>query len=200
MFTKLLLKKVQSLSPEEKDLFRKALEVNKSDKVEEVKDDKVVEEETKESEKVDDEKVGEEKKEEGENKMAEEKVSEEKEKSEVEETTKDTDASKVSEEEVKEEKTETESGETPEVEEMSQSAEGISIKDLVTKEELFAKFEAFEAKYDAVVKENEDLKNRLSQMEDKYENKDFGSVQRKGIDVKNNSANDTFEAYSRQFM
>ena len=59
---------------------------------------------------------------------------------------------------------------------------------------------ALEAKFDAVIKENGDLKNELSNMKDKYENKDFGNNQKQGVMAKNIDANETFDAYARQFM
>ena len=66
---------------------------------------------------------------------------------------------------------------------------------------------AFEAKLDAVVKENGDLKNELSKksdeltgMKDKYENKDFGNFQKQGVMAKDKSANSSFDEYSKAFM
>lgn len=199
MFKKLLLKKLSSLSPEEKESVREYLEV---DKTKSVKDEK----ELKDDVKVDDEELSEGKKEEGEKTMADEKEksTEELEEKKVDETTESADTSKAQGdvEEKVEEKTEEveEKEEGKEAEEFSRSAEGIDIKDIVTRDEMMAKFEAFEAKYDAVVKENQDLKSRLSQMEDKYEKNDFGNLSKKGVDVQNKTANDTFESYSKQFM
>lgn len=95
----------------------------------------------------------------------------------------------------------------PEVEQTEPTGNGIRIEDLVTKEELMERLAAFEAKFDAVVKENTDLKNQLSAakeetkgLKDKYENKDFGNFGRQGVIEKNKDANETFDSYSKQFM
>ena len=77
---------------------------------------------------------------------------------------------------------------------------GVRIEDLVTKEELTERLSSLEAKFDAVLKENVDLKNKLSAMEDKYENKDFGNLQRKGIIGRDKDANSSFDEYAKQFM
>jgi hypothetical protein len=69
----------------------------------------------------------------------------------------------------------------PQVEETEPQGNGIDINDLVTKDMLAQRLSALEAKFDAVVKENSDLKNQLSNkndelngMKDKYENiKDY---------------------------
>lgn len=89
---------------------------------------------------------------------------------------------------------------TEQVEELANEAEGIRIEDLVTKDVFEAKLAAFEAKFNAVVKENEDLKNKLSEMEDKYENKDFGNMSKQGVMAKDKDANSTFDEYSKNFM
>lgn len=78
-------------------------------------------------------------------------------------------------------------------EETSATQAGVRVEDLVTKEMLADKFAALEAKLDAVLKENQSLK-------DKYENKDFGGMQKQGVPQKDNDANDSFEEYSKQFM
>lgn len=95
----------------------------------------------------------------------------------------------------------------PEVADTEPVGNGIPISDLVTKEELAERFAAFEAKYEAVVKENVDLKEKLSKSEeentglkDKYENKDFGNFNRPGVMSKDKDANETFESYSKSFM
>lgn len=69
---------------------------------------------------------------------------------------------------------------------------GIRIDDLVTKSELMERLSAMEAKFDAVVKENKDLK-------DKYEEHDFGNIQKQGVMAKDKSMNGTFEEYAKQF-
>lgn len=77
---------------------------------------------------------------------------------------------------------------------------GIRLEDVVTKDYLAEKFAALEAKFDAVIKENGDLKEKLSFMENKYEDKDFGDISRKGVMTKDNDANSSFDEYSKQFM
>lgn len=107
------------------------------------------------------------------------------------------------EESAKEEPTEEKPAEeepTAEVQETESQGNGVRIEDLVTKDYLAEKLSALEAKYDAVVKENADLKDELSGMKDKYENKDFGGFQRQGLPEKSASVEDTFESYSKQFM
>lgn len=95
----------------------------------------------------------------------------------------------------------------PQVEDTEPQGNGVRVEDLVTKEMLAERLAALEAKFDAVVKENGDLKNQLSTkseeldgMKDKYENKDFGNFQKQGMQVKDKSANSSFEEYSKAFM
>lgn len=95
----------------------------------------------------------------------------------------------------------------PQVNETEQSGNGIRIEDLVTKEMLAERLAALEAKFDAVVKENDDLKNELSTkndelngMKDKYENKDFGNFAKQGVQTKDKYANSSFDEYSKAFM
>lgn len=95
----------------------------------------------------------------------------------------------------------------PEVQTVEPVGNGIDINDLVTKEELMQRLSAFEAKFDAVVKENTDLKDQLSKskeetngLKEKYENKDFGNFNKQGLIEKNKDANETFDSYSKQFM
>lgn len=85
------------------------------------------------------------------------------------------------------------------VQETEPQGNGILLNDLVTKDELKERLSAMEAKFDAIVKENQDLKNELSGMKDKYENKDFGNMQKQGVDAKQNQY-ETFDEYSKQFM
>lgn len=151
------------------------------------------------------------------NKMADEKdvkkaIDSEKEEikeSEVEETKeeKESNGEEIKSEDKKEVATKSEEEETPvkdepteKVEELGNEVEGIRVEDLVTKDVFEAKLAAFEAKFNSVVKENEDLKNKLSEMKDKYETKDFGNMQRKGMNEVSKSANSSFDEYSRQFM
>lgn len=97
--------------------------------------------------------------------------------------------------------------ENPEVQEVEPVGNGVRVEDLVTKDELMERLSAFEAKFDALVKENTDLKDQLSKsqeetngLKDKYENKDFGNVSRQGVIEKDKSANETFDSYAKQFL
>ena len=103
-------------------------------------------------------------------------------------------------EEKPEEPETTEEKPTAEVQDTESEGNGVRIEDLVTKEYLAEKLSALEAKYDAVVKENADLKDELSGMKDKYENSDFGGFQRKGLGEKSADVEDSFDAYSKAFM
>ena len=70
----------------------------------------------------------------------------------------------------------------------------------MTKEELTERLAAFEAKFDAILKENADLKELVSGLKEKYEDKDFGGMTRQGPVETSKVANDTFESYAKQFM
>lgn len=87
-----------------------------------------------------------------------------------------------------------------EVSETTETGNGVRVEDLVTKEELTERLAALEAKFDAVLKENGDLKEKLSGMEEKYERKDFGTFQKQGMVSKDKDANNTFDEYAKQFM
>lgn len=137
-------------------------------------------------------------------------------KKEVEESKKPDEVEKTAEdkkEEVeetkKEEKTEEEvPAEAPEmVAETEPTGNGLNINDIVTKDMLAERLAAFEAKFDAIMKENQDLKDQLSAkndelngMKDKYENKDFGNFTKQGVMQKDKFANSSFDEYSRAFM
>lgn len=86
------------------------------------------------------------------------------------------------------------------VEDTEPTGNGIRIEDLVTKDELAERFAALEAKFDAVIKENGDLKNKIAGLQDKYEDNDFGDTSAKGMMEPNQDANSTFEEYSKKFM
>lgn len=90
--------------------------------------------------------------------------------------------------------------EPTQVEEVEPVGNGIPLEDVVTKDMLTERLAAFEAKFEAVIKENNDLKNEISAMKDKYEKQDFGTMQKQGVDMSNKNANETFESYSKQFM
>lgn len=83
----------------------------------------------------------------------------------------------------------------------------IPVEDLVTKEDLKQALEAFNAKIDALIKENKDLTDKLTNAEkensglkEKYEDKDFGDMAKQGSIVKDTDANDTFDEYSKKFL
>lgn len=97
--------------------------------------------------------------------------------------------------------------ENPEVQEVEPVGNGVRVEDLVTKDELMERLSAFEAKFDALVKENTDLKDQLAKsqeetngLKDKYENKDFGNISRQGVIEKDKYANETFDNYAKQFL
>jgi hypothetical protein len=161
---------------------------NEKEKVEDIKENEKVEE-TKDG------KVDEEKKETVEKDKAVDKVSE------------DTETKNAESAEKEEEKAQEPIVETTDEENVN----AIPINELVTKEDLTARLSAFEAKLDAVIKENQDLKDKLAQsqqdandLRDKYENKDFGTLSRKGVAERDKSAEstfgETFESYSKRFM
>lgn len=111
------------------------------------------------------------------------------------------------EKETKDASTETEEKTTEQVIDTPPTGNGVRVEDLVTIEMLNDKLSALIAKFDAVVKENSDLKDaldkkgdELSKMQDKYENRDFGGSQKRGMDNGSKYANDTFEEYAKQFM
>lgn len=97
--------------------------------------------------------------------------------------------------------------EEPQVADTAAHGNGIDINDLVTKDDLAQMMAAFEAKYGALAKENEDLKAQVSELQTKNEqirskyedNGDFGGAQAQGVSVDNRSAYETFEEYSARF-
>jgi uncharacterized protein involved in exopolysaccharide biosynthesis len=103
---------------------------------------------------------------------------------------------------------------TEQVVEVDESGNGRDINEYALKEDVMQLVQALNAKLDAVVKENSDLKeklagkddelhnkeNELNGMREKYENKDFGNTQKQGIMTKDKSANETFEEYAKSFM
>jgi len=182
MFKKLLLKILKSLSPEEKKSVREFLEDKQEPELEEVNGEDVIDEEKSETV----EKEGKEN-EDMENIKKDEEIKKQD----------DGEVEKVEEVEEKENAPEMENQtaepeQPPVVQDVEPVGNGISIDDLVTKDELTERFAALEAKFEAVVKENQDLKN-------KYEEKDFGNFQKKGINEKEKTANSTFEEYLKQF-
>lgn len=78
---------------------------------------------------------------------------------------------------------------------------GLRIEDVVMKDELQERLSAMDAKLDALIKENEDLRNQNSSLLEKYENKDFGTTIKKGMPERGKSADYvSFEEYSKNFM
>lgn len=217
MFKDLLLKSLQSLSPEEKDKVRKVLEDDKKVVDEEIGEtgEKNIEEkgenvmpDKNDKKSVDtsisiDEKTKTNEVDKGSTETT--KVDETK---KVDETTKDTNQTPNGEDgnkggndtaDTKTDGENTEDTAKEQVQETETAGNGVRIEDLVTKEELAERLSAMEAKFDAVLKENGDLKNKLSAMEDKYENKDFGNFQKQGMLEKDKQANSTFDEYAKQF-
>lgn len=95
----------------------------------------------------------------------------------------------------------------PTVSGVDATGNGVRLEDVVLKTDLHDAIAALEAKYDALFKENNDLKEKLSEadkdrneLRKKYEEDDFGGYAKQGVDGKNKSANETFEEYSKQFM
>lgn len=206
MFKELLLDALQSLSPEEKINVRDILEEKISETGEKNKEEEKGEQNMpnkNDKTKVDtsiniDEKTKDNKVDNGSTET-----------SKVDETTKVDETVKTNEEPKKDgevEKTNDKTDgseptdETQQVQTTETAGNGVRVEDLVTKEELSERFSSLEAKFDAVLKENVDLKDKLSAMEEKYENKDFGNFQKQGVMEKNKEANNSFDEYSKQFM
>lgn len=198
MFKKLLLKALASFTPEEKVMFRKLLEDGgekdeETEEVEESEETEEVDESKSETGKEDLEK-GEQEEMETENKKETKTETEEDGKEKV---TENIDETKGEEKPVEEPKTEMseqpQADQAPQVMETEQQGNGIRVEDLVTKDELMERLGAMEAKFQAVLKENEDLK-------EKYENKNFGNFQKQGMLEKDKQANSSFEEYAKQFI
>lgn len=206
MFKELLLDALQSLSPEEKMNVRDILEEKISATGEKNKEEEKGEQnmaDKNDKTKVDtsiniDEKTKDNKVDNGSTET-----------SKVDETTKVDETVKTNEEpkkdgEVEKTNDKTDGSEPTDEAQQVQTTEtagnGVRVEDLVTKEELSERLSSLEAKFDAVLKENVDLKDKLSAMEEKYENKDFGNLQRQGVMEKNKEANSSFDEYARQFM
>lgn len=86
------------------------------------------------------------------------------------------------------------------VENVSPDTNGVRIEDVVLKSELEDRLAALESKLNAVIKENEDLKDQNSELKGKYEEHDFGKTTKKGIlgttaEVKT----EKFEDYAQSF-
>lgn len=186
MFKKLLLKIFKDLSPEEKQKIRGSLEDNRNEVVVDEKESDILETE-KEGEK---EIMADDKKDDIKTNDTENVVDDGTKK--PEENDKVENGEKVDEKVPTEPEEQGEENSAPEVQDTEPQGNGIRVEDLVTKSELMERLAAFEAKFDALIKENQDLK-------DKYENKNFGNTQRQGMMPKDKSANSSFDEYSKQF-
>lgn len=88
-----------------------------------------------------------------------------------------------------------------------EQAIGIPIQDVALKSEIQAKFDAFEAKLDSLVKENKDLKEKLSKSQDeakdlhnKYERDDFGNqAERNFGKVNKSNSYESADDYLKRF-
>ena len=134
-------------------------------------------------------------------------------KTETVEQTKATDTEKVEEtkpadtEKVEEKTVEPGKEEVPVVQETTPSGNGVRVEDLVTKDDLASALSAIEAKMAALTKENEDLKQKLTEanetadkLHQKYEVGDFGGLTSKGATTNSRETGETFDSYCRNFM
>ena len=208
MFNKLLMwlfrKRLKKLSPEDKQRVRELVankkQETKSDTTEKKqktkktkKENQKMAEEVKETEKVETKENTSAEKDNATKPVVEEKETEKTDKKEVEEGNETETADEV--------KT------TDQVAEVEESGNGRDINDYALKDDVMQLIQALNAKIDAVVKENGDLKEKLAGKDDelngmreKYETKDFGNTQRQGVMTKDKDANDTFEEYAKSFM
>ena len=118
------------------------------------------------------------------------------------ETETDTENKEEVEEEVKEE-------EQPKVveQEFEEKGNGIPLEEIVTKEYLMEQLNSLNAKFDAVLKENKDLKEKLDDsngkvkaMQEKYEEDDFGNATKKGVPTtKEQGKYQSFDEYASYF-
>lgn len=113
----------------------------------------------------------------------------------------------------KEEEAEEDEGKV--VEKEVQGANAIRVEDIVTKEELNEKMQAFEAKFLALAEENKQLKDELAKekegkekaeteteaLKNKYERSDFGNIATKGAGSNSDkgSSYQSFDEYSKNF-
>lgn len=131
-------------------------------------------------------------------------------KTEKVEETKPAETEKVEEtdtENVEEKTVEPEKEEVPVVQETTPSGNGVRVEDLVTKDDLASALSAIEAKMAALTKENEDLKQKLTEanetadkLHQKYEVGDFGGLTSKGATTNSRETGETFDSYCRNFM
>lgn len=207
MFKKTLLQKLKSLSPQEKEQYRDFLDNDIKANATDTQDSNVDEQATinddmqyerHDNQMSDNDKKGESEmdlkkkdvKKEEVNETLNNEVKEEKELPKGEEEGKE----KVeTEETVETEQPTDEPEQQAQVNNVESQGNGIRIEDLVTKEDLNERFSALEAKFAAVVKENQDLK-------EKYENQDFGTSAKKGVDKPDKDFNSSFDEYSSKYM
>ncbi len=131
-------------------------------------------------------------------------------KTEKVEETKPAETKKVEEtdtEKVEEKTVEPKKEEVPVVQETTPSGNGVRVEDLVTKDDLASALSAIEAKMAALTKENEDLKQKLTEanetadkLHQKYEVGDFGGLTSKGATTNSRETGETFDSYCRNFM
>ena len=210
MFNKLLMwlfrKRLKKLSPEDKQRVRELV----GNKKQETKSDTTEKKQKQKKTKKENRKMADEKEV---KKETEEKVEKKEETKPVAEGEK---VETENEKEVKTEEAETADKVEPteQVVEVEETGNARPIEDYALKEDVMQLIQALNAKLDAVVKENSDLKeklagkddelhnkeNELNGMREKYENKDFGNTQKQGIMTKDKSANETFEEYAKSFL
>lgn len=205
MFKKLLLKAIKGLSPEEKVEFRKMLESDNAEEIDNVTDESI--DESKVDNKNGNEKVDDTTKTEpASTKGDEEQVPKDMNDSLTEPLKDETPVDETG--AGGEEPSVNDNGEMPPVEPqqpqvstVEESGNAVRVEDLVTRDELADKLAALASKYDAIVKENEDLKNKVGDMQKKYEEPDFGNYQRKGVETATDKVpHQSFEEYSKNFM
>lgn len=197
MFKKIIVNALKSLSPDEKQEVRKALAEQPAVEQEvDTKDTKTAEN------------VGEQ----GENivKKGETEMGKDKTTTTTKETTKaiETEGKKGKETtEVKDTKPTEEVANTenakPQVTDAPTTGNGVRIEDLATKDEVQALMASFEAKFAAVVKENQDLKAKNEELVAKYETPNFGGQARQGVapqDKNVKAANQSYDEYVKNFM
>lgn len=77
---------------------------------------------------------------------------------------------------------------------------GVRIEDVVLKADLDDRLAAFEAKLDALTKENFDLKEQNSMLKEKYEEKDFGTTAKNGVINSDREVSySSYDDYSKHF-
>lgn len=201
MFKKIIVNALKSLSPDEKQEVRKALAEQPA--VEQEVDTKDTNEVTETAENVG---------EQGENivKKGETEMEKDQTTTTTEETTKaiETEGKKGEETtEVKDTKTAEEVANTetaePQVTDAPTTGNGVRIEDLATKDEVQALMASFEAKFAAVVRENQDLKAKNEELVAKYETPNFGGQARQGVapqDKNVKAANQSYDEYVKNFM